>query len=95
MANIYSWQVTVTTAGTAVQGPDTGPGAFQINADPENTGYIYVGNDGANDVASTNGYKMAAGNVAIMTAPNMNHLYFDASVSGEKATILELESYRS
>lgn len=91
---ILSWVVTVTTAGTAVQGPSTSPGKYIIEADPANTGYIYVGNDGENDVASTNGYKLAAGDSTAITIGNMNQLYFDASVNGEKAMIMVFEAYR-
>ena len=88
-----SWVVTVETAGTAVQGPSTGPGVFLIGTDPANTGYIYIGNDGEDDVASTTGHKLSADKQTIVTVSNMNEIWFDASVNGEKATILRVEAY--
>lgn len=94
MAAILSHVVTVTTAGTAVQGPDTGAGVFIVGGDPANTGYIYVGNDGAGDVALGNGHKLGAGQQVPIQVGNMNQVYFDASVNGEKATILVFEFFR-
>jgi len=93
MATVLSYVVTVTTAGTAVQGPATGKGVFTIGADPANTGYIYVGSDGAGDVASTNGHKLGAGQQVLIQTGNMNQVWFDASVNGEKATILAFEFF--
>ncbi len=89
--SVLSGQVTVTTAGTAVKGPDTEPGEFIIRADPANTGYIYMGNNGNNDVDSTNGLKLAAGDVIIARVSNLNIYWFDSSVNGEKATWIKCE----
>ena len=89
MAEAKSGVIAVTTAGTAVQGPDTGPGEYIIGADPANTGFIYVGNDGAGDVASTNGFKLGAGSVVIVVAGSLSAYWFDSSVNGEKATWLK------
>lgn len=78
-------QITVTTAGTAVQGggvPLTN-GVF-IKALGGNTGKVYVGNDGYNDVTSGNGYELAAGEVAIFQVANLNHLWFDAATNNDK-----------
>jgi len=84
-----SWKVTVTTAGTAVQGPDTGAGIFLVQAAPANAGlYIYIGDDGAGDVSSANGYALAAGMQAVITTTNMNLYWFDAANSGDKADVL-------
>ena len=82
--------ITVETAGTAVQGPDVGPGEFVIKADPENTGYIYVGNDGAGDVSSANGYKLDAGEAAVLRVAKLSDVWFDSSVNGEKATWIKV-----
>lgn len=90
MAPVLSGVVTVTTAGTAVQFPANGPGEYLIKADPANTGYIYVGNDGAGDVASGNGYKLAAGDVAAVSVSTLSNLWADASVNGEKVTFLKI-----
>ena len=83
--------ITVTTAGEAVRGPDSGPGEFFIKADPENTGYIYVGNDGAGAVSEDSGFKLAASDAPTGVATdNLNNIWFDASVSGEKASWLRI-----
>ena len=92
MAAAKSGVVTVTTAGTAVQGPDVEAGEYLIKADPENTGFIYVGNDGAGDVASANGFKLGAGEVCAVRTANLDEYWFDSSVSGEKATWLRIAS---
>lgn len=88
--------ITVTTAGTAVQGPDIAPwrraedgGGFFVTAPNANTGLIYIGNDGAGDVASTNGLELKAGGQTFIICNNLNELWFDASVDGEKCTWLK------
>lgn len=90
-AAVFSGQVTVTTANTAVPGPDiSNARGFYICGRGTNTGVIYVGNDGAGDVASTNGYTLTAGQQIFWPGTNLNLLYFDASVSGEKACWLKV-----
>lgn len=77
--------ITVTTAGTAVQGgnvPLTN-GVF-IKALSTNTGLGYVGNDGAGDVTSSNGYELSAGDFILLNVANLNQLFFDTAVNGEK-----------
>jgi hypothetical protein len=75
-------QITVTTAGTRVRGTDITltDGVF-LKAHPSNTGIIYVG---LVDVDSSNGFPLGAGEVLFIGVSNLNELYFDASVSGEK-----------
>jgi len=85
MAPTYSGVITVTTAGTAVQGTDTGAGYFFIKAKSVNTGLGYVGNV-SGDVASTNGYELSAGEVIGVSVRSLKSLYFDAAVSGEGFT---------
>jgi len=85
MAPTYSGVITVTTAGTAVQGPDTGDGFFYIKAKSVNTGLGYVGNV-SGDVASTNGYELSAGDVIGISVRSLKTLWFDVSVSGEGFT---------
>ena len=89
MAKTYSGQITVTTAGTAIIGTstDTYTGFF-IRALSGNTGNIYIGNDGADDVASTTGFELAPGDQVYIEAPNLNELYFDAATSGDKVSWL-------
>lgn len=90
--SLLSGVITITTAGTAEAGPDTGTGTFMILPDPANTGaYCYVGNDGADDVSSTTGLKLAAHDPAIFTG-NLNTVYFDVTTSGDKLTWLKTSS---
>jgi hypothetical protein len=76
---------TVTAAGTAeALGSGQVHGALMIKAQVGNAGYIYVGNDGAGDVASTNGLELAAGDVAIFDhVSNLSAIMVDSSVNGE------------
>lgn len=93
MANdVMSGVITVTTAGTAVQGTSVAGEGFFIRALKANTGIIYVGNDGNGDVASTNGYELSAGDQIYVDAPNLALLWFDASVNGEKACWLKAKT---
>jgi hypothetical protein len=80
-----SGQITVTTAGTAVAGPDAGPGEVLIQPNPGNSGsYVYVGNNGSDDVASDTGFTLAVGEKAVITVKNLNAIYFDADANGDK-----------
>lgn len=83
-ATVLSGLITVTTAGTAVQGTAT-PGAVRVavKAHPDNSDTIWVGNDGAGDVANTNGFPLNPGEGVILRG-NLNQYRFDADVSGEK-----------
>lgn len=84
--------ITVATAGTAVQGANVGPGTYIIKADPANTGdYVYVGNDGAGDVSSSTGYKMAKTDTTCITLNNLNELWFDVTTNGDKITWLRAD----
>jgi len=86
MNPVYSGLITVTTAGTAVRGPNApNPGGFYLKAHPDNTDTIWLGNDGADDVSSTTGYPLDPGEQMIVAVANLNQLWFDAEVSGEKA----------
>ena len=88
MSILRSGQITVTTAGTAVQGNNIvtrEPLGFLLKALSTNSGKIYVGNDGSDDVTSTNGFELSAGDPPIyVEASNLNELWFDASVNGCK-----------
>ena len=50
-----------------------------------NTGqYVYVGNDGAGDVTSSNGYQLKKGlDSILMAVTNLNQLYLDADTDGD------------
>ena len=91
MAPTYSGIITVTTAGTAVQGPDSGAGTFIITFNPDETGYGYVGNV-TGDVAVTNGLHMSPGDKIIVTVRNLKSLWFDTSVNGEIFSWLKIGS---
>jgi len=84
-----SGQITVATAGTAVAGPSAPSGQlFAFKAHPDNTDTVWVGNDGANDLTSSNGFPLDPGEgivVKMLTVDSpLAELYFDADVSGEK-----------
>ena len=86
-----SGQITVTTAGTAVQGSDVPGTMFSLKAHPDNTDTVWVGEDGAGDVSSANGYPLDAGESVVLQVADLNHLWFDADVNGEKICWLALD----
>ena len=79
--------VTVTTAGTEVQVSATSVPikGITIKALAANTGTMYVG---SSTVASTNGYPLAAGQAISFDISNLNTVWVDASVNGEKVSYL-------
>jgi len=80
-----SGQITVTTAGTEVQGPNVPiDNGVYIKALNGNTGKVYVGNNGSGVVSSTTGFELDAGQVIFISVSNLNELWFDAAVNGEK-----------
>lgn len=95
MAELLSGQITVTTAGTAVQGPTSPKGmVFAVKSHPDNTDTVWVGNDGSDDVSSVTGFPLNVGEgaayeltiegVEVASGINLSALWFDADVSGEK-----------
>ena len=76
-------QITVTTAGTAVQGPDKEGLSFALKAHPNNTDTVWFGNN-ASDIDSSTGFPLNKGEGVILTISNLNRLWFDADVNGEK-----------
>lgn len=83
MSIIYSGQINIVTAGTAVNGPNVFNSAgFFLKAHPDNTDTVWVGNDGADDVAATTGYPLNPGEQFLVGVDNLNKLWFDADVSG-------------
>ena len=97
MARERSGQITVTTAGTAVQGPTspraggTGSGkllGFYLRALSGNAGAIYVGNDGADDVTSSDGFELSAGEGVFVECNSLDALWFDAANDGDKVSWL-------
>ena len=80
-----SGQKTVAAAGTAeVLGTQGIHGPFMVKALETNTGYVYIGNDGAGDVASTNGLELTAGDIVVFDhVGSQASLIVDVSVNGE------------
>jgi len=87
-----SSQVTVTTAGSAVAlGSQTINGPIMVKALTDNTGYIYIGNDGSNDVSDNNGLHLAADDVVVLDfVGNLASIYIDCEVDGEGVAWLAL-----
>lgn len=87
MATALSGLITVTTAGTAVQGPTTAGYACAVKAHPDNSDTIWVGQDGNDDVSASNGFPLNPGEGIILNG-NLSRYWFDADVNGEKACYL-------
>ncbi len=89
----YSGAITVTTAGTAVQGTaGLGAGKFYIRAYPANAGNVFVGNDGAGDVTDDNGYVLEPGD-AVTFVGELASLWFDAASDGDTLRWLRYATY--
>ncbi len=80
-----SGQITVTTAGTEIQGGNIAlDNGVYVRALTGNTGVVYVGNDGAGAIASTNGYQLNKGEAVRIQVANLNELWFDSATNGDK-----------
>lgn len=88
MAN--SGQITVTTAGTAVQGPATTGLSVAVKALTNNAGLVYIGNDAAGDVTSANGFELAPGE-GVIVRKSLDGYWFDSATNGDKLSWLELD----
>ena len=88
-----SGQNTVAVAGTAeALGTQQIAGPLAVKALTTNTDLIYIGNDGAGDVSSANGFQLAAGEVIIFDhVSNLSAIYIDAAVNGEGVSWLTLD----
>lgn len=96
MATAHSGFITITSTGTAQAGPATGPGTFLLIANPANTGtYCYVGNNGADDVAATNGYplsKTLGNQIIVVVGPDgLAGYYFDSDTNDDDIIYLRIE----
>ena len=81
--------VTVTTAGTPVQGPDkSNPGGWMLKADPANTGSVWFMFHG--QTKATKGFPLEVGEVMIVPVENLSDLDFDADTSGGKIRALKM-----
>ena len=64
-----------------------------IRAMSANTGYMYIGHDGAGAVASTTGYQLAAGDQIILQyVYDLYEIFVDSSVNGEAVCWLLLSA---
>ncbi len=93
-------KVTVTSAGTAVRLKSSSQMTWGvlIQASASNTGIIYAGNNGSDDITSTEGYVLYAGQTlpvnsnqffsAHVEYVDLSNIWIDASVSGESVIIM-------
>lgn len=83
-ATVRTGQITITTAGTAVQGTATAAAArVAVKAHPDNADTVWWGNDGAGDVTSSNGFPLNPGE-GIVLPGNLDQYWFDADSNGDK-----------
>ncbi len=85
-----SGQITVTTAGTAVNGPATGGLHVAVKALVGNAGNVYLGNDASADVTAANGFELAPGE-GVVVKKSLSAFYFDAATDGDKLSWLKLD----
>jgi hypothetical protein len=63
-----------------------------VKALPSNTGTVYVGNDGAGDVASTNGLALSAGDAVVFAwVSSLSALMVDSAVNAEGVSWIMLD----
>lgn len=86
-STVYEGQVTVTTSGTRVQlsGSSVPIRSVCIKAMTANTGNMYLGDI---TVSSSNGYEMPSDTSVCIDINNLNLIYVDSSVNGEKVSYL-------
>ncbi|OGO37540.1 MAG: hypothetical protein A2W35_08930 [Chloroflexi bacterium RBG_16_57_11] len=80
-----SGQKTVTAAGTAeALGSQPIGGSLAVKALASNTDDVVVGNDGAGDVTTSNGFELSASEVIVFNlVGDLANIMVDAAVSGE------------
>ncbi len=85
--SIYTAQITVTTAGTRVQlsGSSVPIRSVCVKALTGNTGKMYVGDI---TVSSSIGYELPKDVSICLDVNNLNLIYIDSSVNGEKVSYL-------
>ena len=87
-----SGQMTVTTSGSAEPlGTQPVNGPVMVKALPSNSGAVAIGNDGVNDVTSSNGLLLPAGDVVVFDfVGHLASLYIDAESDGDGVAWLML-----
>ena len=80
-----SGQKTVTAAGAAESlGSQPIGGTLAVKALASNTDVVVVGNDGAGDVTTSNGFELSAGEFIVFNlVGNLANIMVDAAVNGE------------
>lgn len=91
MPEQLSGQITVTTAGTAEQGPDIDGSLFMLRFNGDGVGY--VGHDGTDpgDVDSTTGHILDPGDSVPVEVRNLTALYFDSDTNGAVFSWLKMK----
>lgn len=89
---IKAYTVTISSAGTPVQGTDyqVPAGAeVVIKAGRSNTGVVTVAESSANAVnSSSNNFDLTAGQAVSVQVQNTNQLWFDSTVSADTVKVL-------
>ena len=87
VASAISGQVTVTTPGTSVQGGTvTLTNGVFVKALKGNTGLMYIGYATGDN---RTGFELSSDQLIWVNVTNLNQLWFDASVGGEKVCWLK------
>lgn len=83
----YSGQITVSTPGTSIQGGNTALiNGVYIKALSTNTGKMYIGYASGDNRAM---FELSPGEIIIVQVSNLNQVWIDASVAGEKVCWLK------
>ena len=87
-----SGQKTVAAAGTAeALGTALIHGPLMVKGLLSNGGNVYIGNDGAGDVTSSNGIELAAGDAVVFDhVSSLSALIVDVAVNGEGVSWIAL-----
>lgn len=81
--------ITVTTAGTPVQGPaKTNPGGWMVKSDPDNTGSVWFMYHG--QTKALKGFPLGVGESMVVPVESLAALDFDADTSGDKVHATKL-----
>ena len=87
-----SGQKTVTTAGAAeTLSTQTINGPVMVKALSSNSGAVAIGNDGTNDITSSSGLLLSAGDVVVFDfVGHLSSLFIDAETDGDGVAWLML-----
>lgn len=88
-----SGQKTVAAAGTAeALGSQAIGGPLAVKALAANTGVVVIGNDGASDITTANGFQLSAGETLVFNhVAHLANILVDAAVSGEGVCWIALD----